>query len=229
MTPIVLSETVVLVAWVKPTAHVSPPTVILLPVIVMFEPLAMIEALTMTFLTTAPDDAWIQPRLSHTHPGPEVMSCGTRSMVAPAGTPVLVASGYPQRLGRLTQLARPDDEPAGAELATDDEPELVFVVLFVGDAELATAVTVGVLDGVDVVAEALDVLAEGVADVVAEDVLRVGVLVALPWLLCGELGVTPGVVADGDGTLLLGANVRSTQYWLACQVLVGNALVPPYV
>ena len=41
------------------------------------------------------------------------------------------------------------------------------------------------------------------------------------------MGVTPGVVTDGEGTWPV-VKVRSTQYWLACQVLVGKALLEPY-
>jgi len=98
---------------------------------------------------------------------------------------------------------------------------LCFVVLFVGEAVLATAVTVGVL-----VADGVEPVTVGVAAV--DGALVVGgalVAVGVPEALLGpDVGVATGVVTGPDP---VAENVRSTQYWLAFQLLVGKELVAP--
>ena len=91
--PISLLETTELVACWRPIPQLSPLTRILVFFTVMLEPATLIDPETITLETTAPEEAWSQPRLSQTQPGPDVTSCGTLSRVVPAGTPVLVASG----------------------------------------------------------------------------------------------------------------------------------------
>src|SRR5947199_1064177 len=78
--------------------------------------------------TTAPSvSAAIQPRVSQCQPGPRVMSCGTRLSAVPAGTPVLVPSGYPQADGRPAQsFGCPADwPPDGRDAVGADCPQAV--------------------------------------------------------------------------------------------------------
>jgi hypothetical protein len=135
----------------------------------------------------------------------------------PAGTPVTVALGYP-----------PDDPPPSDGVV---ELVLALVVLLVAVGVLATAVIVGVEDAVDVLG---DVLVEAVEAlgvlplVVADVVLPVAVLLVVRDGVVVGVAVTLELLADGEGSCAV-ENVRSTQYWLACHVLLGKALVPPYV
>ena len=107
--------------------------------------------------------------------------------------------------------------------------ELALVVLLVGVVDLvATAVTDGVLlvvvpDGVLLV-----VALDDVADVVGVAV-TVGVLDGVLEPAVGEVvGVETGV-----GAVVVAGRpvekVRSTQYWLACQLSLGKELLVPYV
>jgi len=93
-TPISLFAAVALTVWRRAMAHMSPVISDRLFLIVTFVPYTSIEPETIKFSTTAPSEVTAShPRLSHCQPGPDVTSCGTRRIVVPAGTPVLVASG----------------------------------------------------------------------------------------------------------------------------------------
>src|SRR5665647_1025601 len=105
VTPILLLLIVTLAACRVATAHVSPVTVNWLLRTMTFFPLTSTEPGMIRFSTIALSPALIELP-DQVQPGPELTSCGTRRSVVPAATPVLVASGYPQRLGRLTQLLR---------------------------------------------------------------------------------------------------------------------------
>jgi hypothetical protein len=136
-------------------------------------------------------------------------------MVSPAAIPVLVASGYPQRLGIATQFVVPEDAGFEAGAVVVGELELAFVVLLVGIALELTAVTVGVLD-------------VGTTDgVVLVEVVLEELVPVLGVTDCVALVEARGVVVAEVGDPAPEVKVRSTQYWLACQLLLGNELADP--
>ena len=99
--------------------------------------------------------------------------------------------------------------------------ELCLVVLFVGDIVLATAVTDGELVTVTVAVTVAVGAEESVGVVVGVEVTVGGLLVVVPRAV---VGVTEGAVAVPDPAA---EKVRSTQYWLECQLLRGKELLAP--
>jgi hypothetical protein len=102
-----------------------------------------------------------------------------------------------------------------------DEMELAFVVLLVGVDVLPTAVT----DGVLVVVVRVGVVVVVVAGVEGRvDALVVALGEGVGVVVGPATGVAVVVVA-----VRLVVNLRSTQYWLACRLSLGKALLVPYV